>query len=327
MVSLIVPVYNMEQYLPRCMESLLAQTCRDFEVILVDDGSTDSSGALCDSYAARYPGMIRVIHKSNGGPSSARNAGMDAARGDFVIFPDPDDWVEPDYVQTLLSLQREYQADMVCVGHYVDTGGISVPDRRNQAHTVMSGKDAQRGLLLPPRLQGFSWNKLYRMEIIQEQNLRFQEELFITDDLWFAYCYLPHCRRVCYAPTERIYHYRQSGESITAHIFSRRKLGMIRVMEQIREDCAVRDPELARVAEDEICTSAVNLLWMLVNSGEKDADTMIYIRKIILQTLPGYFLSRIYGGGRKVQALLALICPQLFAWIKNLVQRMKQQCQ
>jgi GT2 family glycosyltransferase len=324
MVTLIVPIYNKERELDRCLDSLLRQTCREFEIILVDDGSTDSSGAVCDSYAQRHPELVRVIHKPNEGPSSARNRGLDAARGEFVIFPDPDDWVEPDYVQTLLSLQREYQADMVCVGHYVDSDGISAPDRRDQPQAMMSGKDAQRGLLLPPRLQGFSWNKLYRMEIIREQNLRFQEELFITEDLWFAYCYLPHCRRVCYAPSKRIYHYCQSGESITANIFSPRKLGVIRVMEQIREDCAGRDPELAQIAEDEICTVAVNLLWMLVNSGEKDADTMAYLRKNILRTLPGYFRSGIYGGGRKVQALLALICPRLFTWIKNLVQRAKK---
>ena len=324
MVTLIVPIYNKERELDRCLDSLLRQTCREFEIILVDDGSTDSSSVICDSYAQRHPELVRVIHKSNGGPSSARNTGLDAARGEFVIFPDPDDWVEPDYVHTLLSLQREYQADMVCVGHYVDSDGISAPDRRDQPQAMMSGKDAQRGLLLPPRLQGFSWNKLYRMEIIREQNLRFQEELFITEDLWFAYCYLSHCRRVCYAPSKRIYHYCQSGESITANIFSRRKLGVIRVMEQIREDCAGRDPELAQTAEDEICTVAVNLLWMLINSGEKDADTMAYLRKNILRTLPGYFRSGIYGGGRKVQALLALICPRLFTWIKNLVQRAKK---
>ena len=105
MLTLVVPIYNMEKYLARCMDSLLGQSCRDFEIILVDDGSTDSSGTLCDSYAARYPELVRVIHKPNGGPSSARNAGLDAARGEFVTFPDPDDWVEPDYVGSFLRLQ------------------------------------------------------------------------------------------------------------------------------------------------------------------------------------------------------------------------------
>lgn len=111
----------MERYLPRCLDSILAQTSREFEAILVDDGSTDSSGSLCDRAAAAHPEWIRVVHKPNGGLSSARNAGIDRARGEFITFPDPDDWLEPEYVEALLQAQREYQADLVCLGHYVDT--------------------------------------------------------------------------------------------------------------------------------------------------------------------------------------------------------------
>ena len=106
MLTFAIPVYNMESLLERCMDTMLSQTCRDFEIILVDDGSTDASPALCDAYAAAHPGLIRVVHKPNGGLSSARNAGIDAARGEFIVFPDPDDWVEPEYVRHLLQLQR-----------------------------------------------------------------------------------------------------------------------------------------------------------------------------------------------------------------------------
>lgn len=99
MLTLAIPVYNMKQYLSRCMETLLAQTCRDLEILLIDDGSTDGSGEMCDAYAAEHPNFVRVVHKKNGGLSSARNAGIDAAKGEYIIFPDPDDWVEPDYVE------------------------------------------------------------------------------------------------------------------------------------------------------------------------------------------------------------------------------------
>ena len=104
MLTLAIPVYNMESLLGRCMDAMLSQTSRDFEIVLEDDGSTDASPVLCDGYAAEHPGFIRVVHKPNGGLSSARNAGIEAAKGEFIIFPDPDDWTEPQYVEHLLTL-------------------------------------------------------------------------------------------------------------------------------------------------------------------------------------------------------------------------------
>ena len=184
MITLVVPIYNMAQYLPRCVDSLLRQTCRDFEIVLVDDGSTDASGAMCDRYAADHPGHIRVIHKENGGLSSARNAGIDAARGEFVIFPDPDDWIEPNYVEAFLHHQRLYRADLVCLGHYVDTDDASVPAGSGKETSLLEGADGQRSLLLGPRMQGFSWNKLYRLDIIRRFGLRFPDGMGTTEDLY-----------------------------------------------------------------------------------------------------------------------------------------------
>ena len=138
MVSVAIPVYNMEQYLPRCMETMLAQTCRDFEILLIDDGSTDGSGEMCDAYAAKHPDFIRVVHKANGGLSSARNAGIDAAKGAYIIFPDPDDWVEPDYVEKLLEYRELYDADLVCTGYYVDTESGCVPAKRDHPPVTLT---------------------------------------------------------------------------------------------------------------------------------------------------------------------------------------------
>ena len=103
MVSIIVPVYNIERYLPQCMNSLFAQTAPDFEVILVDDGSTDGSAALCDQYA-KQDARVQVIHKKNGGLSSARNAGLDAATRPYLLFLDGDDYLAPSAIQSLLEI-------------------------------------------------------------------------------------------------------------------------------------------------------------------------------------------------------------------------------
>ena len=103
-ISVVVPVYNLSEFLPHCFESLLMQTLDNYEIILVDDGSTDTSGTLCDQYEAEHKKFVRCIHKSNGGLSSARNTGIDVAKGKYIIFPDPDDWVEPDYLEKLRRL-------------------------------------------------------------------------------------------------------------------------------------------------------------------------------------------------------------------------------
>ena len=117
MITVVVSIYKVEKYLNKCLESLLNQTYKDFEIILVDDGSPDKCPVMCDEWGNRDP-RIRVFHKENGGLSSARNCGIEHAKGEFIIFPDPDDWVELDYLERILALREEYDADLSICGHY-----------------------------------------------------------------------------------------------------------------------------------------------------------------------------------------------------------------
>ncbi len=117
LLSIIVPVYNVEKYLARCVDSLLAQTYENLEIILVDDGATDGSGAICDAYGAK-DSRVKVIHKANGGLSSARNAGLEAAAGEYITFVDSDDWIEADGYAHLMELMDRCQVKMVCGGNY-----------------------------------------------------------------------------------------------------------------------------------------------------------------------------------------------------------------
>lgn len=128
MISVIVPVYNTKAYLGRCVDSLLRQTYRDLEIILVDDGSTDGSGELCDSYAAGDE-RVRVFHKENGGSSSARNLGLDKAAGEYVGFVDSDDYVDPDMYERLYAGIREYRVRAAQIGRdEIDPEGNVLPD-------------------------------------------------------------------------------------------------------------------------------------------------------------------------------------------------------
>lgn len=320
MLTLVIPVYNMESYLPRCIKTLLSQSSQDFEILLIDDGSTDGSGRMCDGYAEAHPGFVQVVHKKNGGLSSARNAGIDAAMGDDIIFPDPDDWVEPDYVEKLLTFRRQYEADLVCTGYYIDTESGSAPAKQDHPPMVLSGTEARKALLLPPQMGGFAWNKLYRLDIIRENHLSFLDDVGITEDLDFAYRYLAFCQTVCFAPSARTYHYFQRDGAATRSGFSQRKLDSLHTYEKIITDCEHTMPDLAQAAKDEICTTAVNLIWMYENSGEKNAAAKEILLRRIRENLAAYLRGKRYGPGRKVQAVLAGFYPGLYAHLKNAIQ-------
>ena len=157
-ISVIVPVYKAEEYLHRCVDSILAQSYTDFELILVNDGSPDNSGAICDEYAAK-DNRIKVIHKENGGVASARQCGIDNATGEYTIHADPDDWVEPTMLEELYNKAVEENADMVICDFYLDT----IKDCKYRSQKV-SDETSQKVLedLLFHRLHGSLWNKLIK---------------------------------------------------------------------------------------------------------------------------------------------------------------------
>ena len=142
MISVVVSIYNEETYLNRCIFSLLSQTYRDFELLLIDDGSTDNCPEICDEWAKKEE-RITVFHKKNGGLSSARNCGIEHAIGDYIIFPDPDDWVEPDYLERIVQIRDAYSADLSICGRFrgemiIDENkSVSVMDRENALERLM----------------------------------------------------------------------------------------------------------------------------------------------------------------------------------------------
>ena len=204
LVSIILPVYGVEKYLPECMDSLLAQTYEALEIILVDDASPDGCGAICDSYAAR-DSRVRVIHKENGGAASARNAGLDAAQGSFICFVDSDDPVEPDYVQTLLNTLGN--GDMAMCGFYF------LSRRDCQPAEAMPGVYDRAGFMnrfLKDWSCSLLWNKIFRRDVIGDLRM---EEGHRVDDEFFTYRVALNCRQVT-VTQHCLYHYRMRKSSV-----------------------------------------------------------------------------------------------------------------
>ena len=203
-VSVIVPVYKAEKYIRRCLDSLLVQTLKDFELILVDDGSPDCSGAICDEYS-QNDSRVRVIHKSNGGVSSARQAGLDVAVGEYVIHADPDDWVEVDMLEELYSKAVESDADMVFCDFYQDyANGRSIYVSQKIEEPI----DCQTVLvnLLEGKTHGACWNKLVRRAIIKLNDVNFIRNVNVCEDRQFNISLLLNTISIMYMP-KAYYHY------------------------------------------------------------------------------------------------------------------------
>lgn len=201
-ISVIVPVYLAESYLSRCVESILKQSFCDFELILVDDGSPDESGKVCESYAIK-DSRVKVIHQDNKGVSSARQRGLEEARGEFVIHADPDDWVEPDWLEKLYKKIKEDNTDIVICDFdriYADKKVHYV-----QCPTSLNNDDIIEDML-NQIIWGATWNKLIRKECFNRYGVSFHPEMNLWEDLYVMCLLIAKGAKVSYIP-DVLYHY------------------------------------------------------------------------------------------------------------------------
>ena len=247
LISVIVPVYNVETLLPRCVDSILTQTYECLEVLLVDDGSTDASGEICEQFAKKDT-RIRVIHKENGGLSSARNAGLDVASGDYIGFVDSDDWIEPEMYAEMLALMERNGVQLVCAGRYDADGSTGkktvglCPQRQEQ----ISGEELAGRIFLWDHCDSSACDKLYRRELFD--GIRYPEGK-ISEDIPVTYRLALRAQRVflCDQPFYNYYHRSGSiskGAGITEKSFHYSQHTAV-ILEDIRKN----HPAIASQAE------------------------------------------------------------------------------
>ena len=229
-VSIIVPVYNAEKTIGRCIDSILGQQYTDFELLLVDDGSKDGSGAICDSYALA-DSRVQVIHKENTGVSDTRNIGINRARGVYLQFLDSDDWITPDATKLLVEAAGEHNCDLVIsdfyrvVGERVSRKGDIDEDRvltreEYAAHMMEQPADFYYGVL---------WNKLYRRDIVADHHLQMDPEISWCEDFMFNLEYIRHAQRF-YALQVPIYYYVKTKGSLASQSLSISKTIRMKLM-------------------------------------------------------------------------------------------------
>lgn len=255
LISIIVPVYKVEPFLSRCVDSIIGQTFSDFELILVDDGSPDCCGEICDRYGTT-DSRIHVIHKENGGLSDARNAGLEVVRGDYICFVDSDDWVSPQYLEKLLKNLQETDAD-ICECEVNYTYGELCTEADHPQLTVFNTEQALRQLIQDGQLHQYVWNKIYRRDMIE--NIIFPKGKTNEDEFW-TYQIFGRAQKVVKI-SDILYNYYQRDSSIMGTGFSLKRLDALEAKVRRQEYLECYFPKLKEKAK-------INLYFSCVYAGQ-----------------------------------------------------------
>lgn len=322
-ISIIVPIYNSEKYLARCIESILRQTYSNLEIILVDDGSVDDSAHICDSFAFRDE-RILVFHQPNGGVSVARNLGLKKAKGDFVMFVDADDWMEPDLCEILISSMDE-KCDLVICGYwdvYKNSRCECKPSHLVRVQNQHFGKDFStiyhHSAFNPP------WAKLFRRDVIRE--LSFEPGREIGEDLLFNLDYMEHCRGDLLFLPYSGYYYNEANSESAMHSFRKedfeQKNYFYHKMLRFREIFHI-SPEDSIGIEQQLYMDGIGYLQLLYaegypRQGEKQ------LAKACLNNVDFHFCCSLDYGGRLDQKFQQFLCAKKMESVLRIFCRIKR---
>ncbi|MGF7012571.1 glycosyltransferase involved in cell wall biosynthesis [Lachnospiraceae bacterium PF1-22] len=243
LISVIVPVYKVERYLRKCVDSILIQTYENLEVLLVDDGSPDECGIICDDYAKK-DSRIKVIHKDNGGLSDARNAGFEASNGEYILFIDSDDYIESDMIEYLYSNLVEANAEISSCGNFDVYESHTVTEFSGGETIVCNGEAFYSYLLRGEKVRGEIWNKLIKRSVVED--IRFPKGR-LYEDIYFTADMMKNVQTAVIG-TEAKYYYVHRGSSITGKPYRRQLLDIITGYEKAYQVVKNEFPALEEIA-------------------------------------------------------------------------------
>lgn len=250
-ISIIVPVYKVEDYLERCIDSILDQTYKDLEVILVDDGSPDSCGSICDSYREKDK-RVRVIHQKNGGLSAARNSGIEIATGAYLLFIDSDDWIKQDLCASVWKAAVSRDADIVVFGYSIINEELQIlSDKVVSGRHMITGKQALKDLL-SNKIENYAWNKLYKKELFLD--VRYPKG-FVWEDVGTTYKLFLKAEKV-FLLDRSYYYYFQRSTNITSNITTKALYDIFTLRRKRYEDLQCYDSSIAELGFQELVDSA-----------------------------------------------------------------------
>lgn len=319
LISVVIPVYNVEEYLPRCMASVLAQSYGNLDIILIDDGSTDNSGHICDQYAGQ-DSRIRVIHKKNGGLSDARNKGIESAKGQYITFIDSDDSIDEDMIEYLYCLLKKHGCRMSLSSHYVVYNREERAVAEKMPDEKLSDKECIKRMCYQGSIDTSAWAKLYEISVFK--TIRYPKgKLF--EDIGTTYKTFLECKEIACGYQAKYYYYIRP-QSITTRAFNCKKLDLLEQTDQMAEGVLRIYPELAKA----VLSRQVYARFSTVNQM-LDTEEYKEVRDELIQYIKSNALSilrnRNVSNGNKIAMCLIYCSFDLYKYVwvnfKNLYKK------
>lgn len=310
MISVVIPVYNVEQYLRRCIDSIIQQDIETrYEILLIDDGSKDNSGIICDEYQEKYPEIIRTFHKDNGGQSTARNEGIKLANGEWICFIDADDYVSESYLSTLEKLRQKFDADMSVISIKKTTENNVITEHSKRFEDfVLNRKDAFYETYVKTVFSWYPVGKMFRKRYL----LKHMFPLGIYEDSGVLYLFIDECEKIAFGDYITEYHYINREDSTTTSHLEKRHYRIFEVCDEISQYIDEHYPEWQYVK----VLMYQNAVLQLVNRTKMDkqqfSDVFMKYRKMFRQNLMSILMQKEVSFGKKYYAFILCLTPGIY---------------
>lgn len=314
LVSVIVPVYNVEDYLENCVESLLKQTYKNIEILLINDGSTDNSSKICDNYGKK-DSRIKVYHKENEGVSKARNLGLECSTGDYIVFVDADDFVEKTYVEKLFNALINNKCDMSIVNiieKYSNEKEIKLGYLSKQK--LLNKREFLDHLYDKKSYKGGPCNKMYLKKIIRANNLFFRDDVYYGEDLFFVSQYADKCDKFYYECDEFLYFYNRIEGSATQTGFTKKKASFIKVCEELIDIFEKNGVDSSRIKQQYITFC----YWSITFLEDSDICSKEEYKKICKKYIRDILKSKKITLFEKVKIVGMIYFPKVMKLLKQI---------
>lgn len=317
LVSIVVPAYNAEQTVERCARSLLGQSYRNFELLLIDDGSKDQTFAVCQKLAEQDD-RVRAIHKANGGVSSARNLGIDESQGRYIVFVDADDWVEPDYLSNFME-NKQPSGLVVCEVTHDD-----LPHQEPVQKKRLTIQETQIAVLGTKYILGYPFNKMFDQHLIKRNHIRFDEKISMGEDLLFCMQYLYFCNGEIVYKGRQTYHYVVTDNgAVKSHFigkkpYNEKMLSETEAIEASAKYVYRQDLGVQTAWKNRYLKAAVNSLRVLAVYQRTDDPAYPKMQRSVRNGALRYILASHNALSSKLSVLLSAISPllELYFWRK-----------